>query len=82
MHTLFTINCSGWEDVDLPLTYEFASERSNKESVFLISQIPHANSLYLPMGQDKNLFNLTLKIKVIDGLGAAFIVRISVKVSE
>ncbi|XP_068694084.1 polycystin-1-like protein 2 [Montipora foliosa] len=82
MHTLFRINCSGWEDVDLPLTYEFAYERSNKESVFLISQNQDANSLYLPMGQDKNHFNLTLKIKVIDGLGAASIVRISVKVTN
>lgn len=82
MYILFIINCSGWEDVDFLLIYEFVFECFNKEFVFLIFQILYVNFLYFFMGQDKNYFNLILKIKVIDGFGVVFIVCISVKVSE
>lgn len=82
MYTLFAINCSDWEDADLPLTYEFAYESFNKESVFFIGDTPFVNSVYLPMGHEESDFNLTLKIRIIDRLGAATTLRILIKVSE
>lgn len=82
MYTLFAINCSDWEDADLPLTYEFAYESFNKESVFFIGDTPFINSVYLPMGHEKSDFNLTVKIRVVDRLGAATTLRVLIKVSE
>lgn len=79
MNTSFSINCTGWADPDPPLTYEFLYINYFQESVFFVSRDSSA-SVVLPMGHESNDFNLTLKMRIIDHLGAATIETIVVQV--
>lgn len=70
MSTKFTINCTGWQDPDKPLTYEFAYINL-QESVFYVSQKSYVENIFLPMGHEDKDFDLTLRIRIVDRLGAA-----------
>lgn len=70
MRTKFTINCTGWQDPDKPLTYEFAYINLQK-SVFYVSQKSYVENIFLPMGHEDKDFDLTLRIRIVDRLGAA-----------
>lgn len=80
MNTSFTINCSGWQDPDQPLTYEFSYINYEHESVFYVSREPFAPSVVLPMGHENDEFNLTLNIQITDRLGASAIQKMKIKV--
>ena len=79
MNTSFSINCTGWADPDKPLKYEFLYVNYVQESVFYVSHDPFA-SVVLPTGHESNDFNLTLKMRIIDHLGAAATEKVEVKV--
>ena len=79
MNTSFTINCSNWADPDPPLSYEFSYINYIQESVFFVSRETSA-SVFLPMGHEANDFNLTLKMRILDNLGAATTETIEIKV--
>lgn len=81
MKTPFTIRCTGWQDDDQPLTYEFAY-LNVQEFVFFLSPIPYAESIFLPMGHEDNDFKLSLRIRIIDKLGAATTIPFEVQVRE
>jgi len=82
MNTSFTINCSGWEDPDQPLTYQFSYINYVQASVFYVSGEPIAPAVVLPMGHENNDFNLTLNIRISDRLGASAIKKLEVKVGR
>lgn len=80
MNTSFTISCSGWADPDRPLTYEFAYLTDFQPSVLYVSKDSNASSILLPMGHESNDFKLTLRMRIIDHLGAATAVFRDLKV--
>ena len=80
MNTSFAINCSGWQDPDQPLPYEFSYINYEHESVFYVSSEPFAPSVVLPMGHEDNDFNLVLNIQITDHLGASTIEKVLIKV--
>ena len=80
MNTSFTITCTGWEDPDGPLTYEFGYINYFQIYVFYVSPVSSAPSVKLPLGHEDNEFKLPMRIQIIDRLGAATIVLIDVKV--
>lgn len=82
MNTSFTINCSGWEDPDQPLTYQFSYINYVQESVFYVSGEPIAPSVVLPMGHENNDFKLTLNIRISDQLGASATKKLEIKVGR
>jgi len=82
MNTSFTINCSGWQDPDQPLTYEFSYINYVQESVFYVSGEPIAPSVVLPMGHETDDFNLTLNILITDRLGASTLKKMLIKVGR
>ena len=71
MNTSFTISCSDWVDPDPPLTYEFAYLTYFQPFVLYVSKVSTASSILLPMGHERNDFKLTLRMRIIDHLGAA-----------
>ena len=81
MHTPFMIRCTDWQDDDQPLTYEFAY-LNVQESVFFLSRISYAESIFLPMGHEDNDFKLSLRIRIIDKLGAATTKAFTIQVRE
>ena len=81
MDTPFTISCTGWQDDDQPLTYEFAY-LNVQESVFFLSRISYAKSIFLPMGHEDNDFKLSLRIRIIDKLGAATTIPFTIQVRK
>lgn len=81
MHTPFRIRCTGWQDDDQPLTYEFAY-LNVQESVFFLSRISYAEKIFLPMGHEDNDFKLSLRIRIIDKLGAATTIPFKIQVRE
>lgn len=80
MNTSFTISCSDWADPDRPLTYEFAYLTDFQPSVLYVSKFSNASSILLPMGHESNDFKLTLRMRIIDHLGAATAVFHDLKV--
>ena len=82
MNTTFTINCSGWQDPDQPLKYEFSYINYASVSVFYLSHESIAPSLNLPMGHETNDFNLTLNIQISDRWGASAIKELKIKVKR
>jgi len=82
MNTSFRINCSGWQDPDQPLTYEFSYINYVQESVFYVSDEPIAPSVVLPMGHETNEFNLTLNIQITDRWGASTTEQMLIKVGR
>lgn len=50
--------------------------------MFFIGDTSFINSVYLPMGHEKSDFNLTVRIRIVDRLGAATTLRVLIKVSE
>ena len=82
MNTSFTINCSGWQDPDQPLAYEFSYINYVQESVFYVSSEPIAPAVVLPMGHETNDFNLTLNIQITDRWGASTIKAVKIKVGR
>ena len=49
--------------------------------VFL-SRIPYAESIFLPMGHEDNDFKLSLRIRIIDKLGAATTIPFEIQVRD
>lgn len=82
MNTSFRINCSGWQDPDQPLTYEFSYINYVQESVFYVSSEPIAPSMVLPMGHETNDFNLTLNIQITDRWGSSTVKKVVIKVGR
>ena len=81
MTTNFTINCTGWQDPDKPLTYEFAYINL-QDSIFYVSQKSYVEKIFLPMGREDEDFKLSLRIRIIDGLGAAETYPTAIKVRK
>lgn len=82
MVTKFTITCTGWEDPDQPLRYEFGYVNYYQESVLYVSRVSTASSLLLPMGREDNDFKLSLRLRIIDKLGAASVFPIEIPVRK
>lgn len=80
MNTSFTISCSDWDDPDRSFTYEFAYLTDFQPSVLYVSKVSTASSILLPMGHENNDFKLTLRMRIIDHLGAATAVFHDLKV--
>ena len=80
MNTSFTIKCSEWADPDSPFTYEFAYLTDFQPSVLYVSKDSTPSSILLPMGHESNDFKLTLRMRIIDHLGAATAVFRDLKV--
>ncbi|XP_066275447.1 polycystin-1-like protein 2 [Branchiostoma lanceolatum] len=92
MVTEFTISCSGFSDLDLPLTYTFlystGAERLASVSTVTgdVFSILHTgrdsilSGLLLPIGLESRDYNVTIRADVSDGLGATSSVETVVKV--
>ena len=78
--TTFHFACTGWQDPDLPLRYEFASY--NKESTMSVIYTGKYSSTtaFLPLGDENKNFTLVIRARVIDALGSATEQNFSVKV--
>ena len=80
LETVFEMSCSGWQDEDLPLTYEFRY-RSTKSVVVIQSGPQSRAEAKLPPGNPHKGYNFTLEILVKDSLGSFAMQEITLKVA-
>ncbi|CAH1243359.1 PKDREJ [Branchiostoma lanceolatum] len=77
METLFQVTCSGFSDVNLPLTYRFAAisgvatstEAWEQGTMVYYGTDSTSSPLYLPVGDKDNDFVVTIAIRVTDSIG-------------
>ena len=68
--TEFNITCNGWQDDDLPLTYEFRYHTNT--GMVVITKGSEANvTTRLPVGDPLKDFVITIETQIIDHLGAS-----------
>lgn len=78
--TVFTFKCTGWFDIDLPLTYQFIYYEEFGTVIFHSGYETSKNTT-LPPGREEDGFKLKLEANVIDGLGSQVRLTLVAKVS-
>lgn len=78
--TFFSFACSGWQDVDLPLTYKFRYNTSDGIEMVFFSGKSSSARARLPVGDKMNDMMLHIQILVLDYLGSAASFWLHVKV--
>jgi hypothetical protein len=78
--TFFHFTCSGWQDVDLPLTYKFRYNTSDGIEMVFFSGMSNSPRARLPVGDKMDDMKLHIQILVLDSLGSATIFWLHVKV--
>ncbi|XP_078349560.1 polycystin-1-like protein 2 isoform X5 [Oculina patagonica] len=68
--TEFYVYCEGWDDEDLPLSYEFKYHTNTGGVVMQKGLSPNATTR-LPLGNPLHDYAIALEIQIIDSLGAA-----------
>lgn len=74
MKTSFTISCENWIDPDAPLSYEFSYQNNGVRIVYsyVTARIGGrvTSTDWLPIGDQKNDFHLTVTVQVKDKFGS------------
>ena len=82
IETKFRINCTGWEDEDGPLWYEFfLRDLASTPMLLFYGALPYSDPLFLPPGREENKFHLELFVNIWDALGSHKEFPLRVKVS-
>lgn len=79
--TIFSFTCSGWFDVDRPLTYKFIYNTSDGIEMVFQSGASNTASVTLPVGDPSEGYMLQVQVLIIDGLGSSVDTWINVKAS-
>ncbi|CAH1802410.1 unnamed protein product [Owenia fusiformis] len=87
LETYFNITCSGFNDPDQPLTYEFFTVTTNKrgrtkENLLSFGTDEFMPETFLPVGDENRNMTLDLLVRVSDSIGAAVEVKLNVIVNE
>ncbi|KAL9989666.1 hypothetical protein ACROYT_G004234 [Oculina patagonica] len=79
LQTRFNVTCFGWEDEDLPLSYQM-SYRSPEGLVIISKGNTSSFITMLPQGNQSENYEVKLEVQVFDSLGDASAVEFSVEV--
>lgn len=66
----FQLECSGWNDYDLPLAYQVRVPKLDNTYIVLARKNSSSMTLILPVGDQIDAYRLRLQIYVIDSLAA------------
>ena len=80
LETTFTFTCSGWEDPDHPLQYEFIYFRGDDAVNLVYKGMKSSKKTELPAGEKTNNFTIDFRVRVADMYGAFTEVRTPVQV--
>ena len=80
--TIFTFTCSDWQDLDLPLQYEFIYLTSNDLLNVVYQGVQTSKQTNLPPGQKANNFTIDFRVRVVDMFGAFTELKIPVQVGK
>ena len=80
--TEFTFTCSGWQDADLPLQYEFVYVTNNNLLNVVYKGVQTSKETKLPAGERTNNFTIDFRVRVADMFGAFTEVRTPVQVRK
>lgn len=70
IETQFQITCTGWEDEDSPLWYEFfLRDPASRPMLLFYGPLPYSDPLFLPPGPEEDNFHLELFVNIWDALG-------------
>ena len=75
------IGCSGWQDDNLPLKYQFGYNSSDGIEMIFQSGKSSTATGELPVGDPAMDYKLSIRILVIDALGSSVDMWIDLKVS-
>lgn len=78
---MFQLDCSSWNDYDLPLTYQVTVPKLDNTYIILAKKNISSMALRLPVGDQNDAFRLRLEVYVIDSLAANTKVNVSLIVS-
>ena len=78
--TTFTFTCSGWEDPDRPLQYEFIYFTGDDIVNVAYKGMKSSKKTKLPAGEKTNNFTIDFRVRVADMFGAFTEVRTPVQV--
>ncbi|RMX60858.1 hypothetical protein pdam_00003501 [Pocillopora damicornis] len=79
LKTDFNITCSGWQDEDLPLTYQLSFQ--SIEGIVIIARRNISNfTTKLPQGNQTENFEVKLEVQIFDSFGDAATVELTVQV--
>lgn len=82
IETQFQITCTGWEDEDSPLWYEFfLRDPASRPMLLFYGPLPYSDPLFLPPGREEDNFHLELFVNIWDALGTHKEFPLRVKVS-
>lgn len=79
--TEFTFACANWQDIDLPLHYEFIYFTAHDLLNVVFKGQQSSTYTKLPVGDKANNFSIDFRVRVADMLGAFTEVRIPVQVT-
>lgn len=90
MHTNFTLSCENWIDIDAPLSYEFSYQSYGVRIPYFYTTAPIGRKVvftdWLPVGDQKNDFELTVTVQVKDKFGSKtkqdYTVQVSVMIKK
>ncbi|XP_077864342.1 polycystin-1-like protein 2 [Saccoglossus kowalevskii] len=94
LETIFTLNCQGFSDDDLPLMYEFSVITGGEKratinsldhkagSLLYYGNDPYRPSIYLPLGLAQNNYTIDIVVRVSDVYGATVQVTTHARVME
>lgn len=83
METLFTIECPGWYDPDLPLSYKFSyiiRADTTQENLIYIGSEMSPEPFNLPVGPKENNYTFNLTATISDAFGSYAEVDFKVRV--
>ena len=81
LQTIFSFTCSGWEDPDRPLHFEFIYFATKVDVLNVVYKgIKRSQETKLPAGERANNFTLDFRVRVADMCGAYTEVKIPVQV--
>ncbi|XP_048586645.1 LOW QUALITY PROTEIN: polycystic kidney disease protein 1-like 2 [Nematostella vectensis] len=71
MITSFNMSCTGWQDNETPLEYQFRYRKSDGTYALIYYGDKMETSAVLPAGREENDFNFDIEATVSDSMGAA-----------